>query len=234
MAEAVFFDIGNTLLYPYPSVSHVCREILLDAGHDRDTQEIDALMPLVDEYYEDRFREDDTFWTDEGATSQVWVGMYSLLCRKLGIEEDAEELARKVYEEFGDAARWRAYDDVRPALPRLKERRGLKLGVISNWDDRLTSLLDGLGLATAVRRDSLLGRRGTAQARSAHLRDGLRTSLGVSRTEAVHVGDHHYSDIVGASAVGMTAVLIDRCGDADSTDSIVTLDELEAFLGWEE
>ena len=73
-------------------------------------------MPLVDEYYEDRYRDDDTFWTNEDETSQVWVGMYSLLCRKLGIDEDAEAIATRVYDEFGDPGRWHAYDDVHPAL----------------------------------------------------------------------------------------------------------------------
>ena len=54
---------------------------------------IDELMPLVDEFYEDRYRADDTFWTSEEETSEVWIGMYSLLCRKLGIDENAEALA---------------------------------------------------------------------------------------------------------------------------------------------
>ena len=34
--------------------------------------------------------------------------------------------------------------------------------------------------------------------------------LGVDPVEAAHVGDHHYADIVGAQAVGMLPVLIDR------------------------
>ena len=59
-------------------------------------------MPLVDAYYEDRYRTDDTFWTDEGETSEVWIGMYSLLCRQLGIEDGAERIARRVYDEFGE------------------------------------------------------------------------------------------------------------------------------------
>jgi putative hydrolase of the HAD superfamily len=210
MTHAVFFDIGNTLLYPYPSVTEVCREILIEAGHHRDAAEIDRLMPLVDEYYEDRFREDDTFWTDEGETSQVWVGMYSLLCRELGIDEDAEALARRVYDEFGRPERWRAYDDVRPALTRLKKQHDLKLGVISNWDGRLEALLSGLGLAEMF--DTIIS----------------------DPSDAVHVGDHHYSDIVGATAVGMTAVLIDRFGPADETKAISSLDQLEPFLGWED
>jgi putative hydrolase of the HAD superfamily len=230
MTKAVFFDVGNTLLFPHPSVSEVCRQVLLDAGHVRDLNAIDEYMPLVDAYYEDRYREDDTFWTDEGETNDVWVGMYSLLARKLGLDEDAEELARRVYEEFGRADRWRAYDDVLPALMRLKER-GHRLGIISNWDRRLSGLLDGLGIAGLF--DTIVS---SAEV-GLHKPDPRIFQLacdrvGVQPGEAVHVGDHHYADILGASAVGMIPVLIDRQETPDSGRGIGTLDALEVFLGW--
>ena len=127
--EAVFFDVGNTLIAPHPSVSHVCKEILAAAWHEHELSSIESFMPLLDEYYEYRFRADDTFWTSEEAVSQVWFGMYSLLCRRLGIEDQAEDLAVAVYGEFGRAERWRAYDDVVPALRRMREL-GLRVGVI--------------------------------------------------------------------------------------------------------
>jgi len=232
MKRAVFFDVGNTLLFPHPSVSEVCRQVLLDAGHVRDLNAIDEYMPLVDAFYEDRYREDDTFWTDEGETNDVWVGMYSLLARKLGLDEDAEELARRVYEEFGKADRWRAYDDVVPALMRLKER-GHRLGIISNWDRRLSGLLDGLGIAGLL--DTIVS---SAEV-GLHKPDPRIFQLacdrvGVQPGDAVHVGDHHYADILGASAVGMIPVLIDRQETPDPDRGIGTLDALEAFLGWAE
>ena len=233
MIRAVFFDVGNTLLFPYPSVSEVVRQVLADEGHIHDLSAIDALMPLVDEYYEDRYRSDDTFWTDEGETSQVWVGMYSLLCRRLGIAEEPERIARRVYEEFGDPGRWRAYVDVEPAFRRLKGA-GLRLGIILNWDRRLASILDGLGLGELL--DTVVS--------SAEV--GLRKPdprvfelaccrLGVAPGEAAHVGDHHYADIVGATAVGMTPVLIDRhsSGACTAERHLTSLDELEAVLGME-
>jgi len=232
--RAVFFDVGNTLLYPYPSVSHVVREILADEGHMHDLTAIDAYMPLVDAYYEDRYQSDDTFWTDEGETSDVWIGMYSLLCRRLGIEDGAERIARRVYDEFGQPGRWRAYDDVEPALARL-HARGLALGVISNWDRRLEGLLGGLGLATYV------GTVVSSAAVGLHKPDPrifelACDRLGVAPEEAAHVGDHHYADIVGATAVGMIPVLIDRCGGSgEGTGRFVrTLDALECVLGLEE
>jgi REG-2-like HAD superfamily hydrolase len=230
MHRAVFFDVGNTLLFPYPSVSEVCRQVLARAGHVRDLSAIDALMPMVDAYYEDRYRDDDTFWTDEGETSGVWVGMYSLLCRELGLHQTAEELARQVYEEFGNPARWRAYDDVEPALRRLKSA-GVRTGIISNWDSRLEQILEGLGLAPFL--DTIVSSAQVGLHKpDPRIFDLACERLGVRPDQAAHVGDHHYADVVGATAVGMTAVLIDRHSNPVEATSIASLDDLEAVLGW--
>lgn len=228
--SAVFFDVGNTLLFPYPSVSHVCEEILRAAGHDRDLAAIDELMPLVDAYYEDRFRADDTFWTSEEETSDVWVGMYSLLARRLGIEDEAESIARAVYDEFGQAERWRAYDDVRPAFERLVSA-GVKVGIISNWDSRLPGLLRGLGLEpllTTVVCSACVG----LHKPDPRIFELACAQAGVVPAGSAHVGDHPYSDILGATAAGMRAVLIDRRGEGCrvSVPVIRTLDELEGAL----
>jgi putative hydrolase of the HAD superfamily len=228
--SAVFFDVGNTLLYPYPSVSRVCEEILRAAGHERDLGAIEELMPLVDEYYEDRFRADDTFWTNEEATSGVWVGMYSLLCRRLGIEDEAEDLARAVYQEFGKPHRWRAYDDVAPAFRRMHEI-GAKVGLISNWDRRLEGLFEGLGLLPLI--DTVV----CSAAVGLHKPDPRIFELACSRLGAApgdcaHVGDHFYSDVLGARTAGLRPVMIDRRGGASSAPVtvIASLDELEGAL----
>lgn len=231
--EAVFFDVGNTLLYPHPSVAEVCREILAEAGHTHDLSAIEPLMPLVDAYYEDRYRADDTFWTNEEETSSVWVGMYSLLCRRLGIEEDAETIARRVYDAFGDSARWRAFDDVAAAFERLRARR-VGVGIISNWDRRLPRLLDGLGLTPLV--DTIV----TSADVGMHKPDPRIFELacrrmGVDPGACAHVGDHYYADVLGAQVAGLTPVLIDRKGVClpEGMEAIHTLDELDAVL-WAE
>ena len=233
MLKAVFFDVGNTLLYPYPSVAEVCREVLAEAGHIHDLERIDALMPLVDAYYEDRYRDDDTFWTNEDETSQVWVGMYSLLCRRLQIDEDAEVLARRVYDTFGDSSRWRAYDDVLPAMERLAER-GLRLGIISNWDSRLAGILGGLGFDEYIQTVVSSAEVGLHKP-DPRIFEMACQRVDVKPEEAAHVGDHHYADILGASAVGMTAVLIDRLGVAcgERLPDLADLDTIEAVLGLE-
>lgn len=228
--RAVFFDVGNTLLYADPAVSEVCRQVLAEAGHIRDLSSIDAYMPLVDAYYEERYAEDDAFWTDEARTSSVWVGMYSLLCRELGIEDEAVEIARRVYDEFGKPDRWAAYADVRPAFERLKAR-GLRLGIISNWDSRLVGLLGGLGLGEML--DDIVSSADVGLHKpDPRIFELACTRLGVSPGEAAHIGDHQYADVLGASAVGMRAVLIDRHGVVDGDLAAVrTLDGIEGELG---
>lgn len=229
--DAVFFDVGNTLLYPYPSVSRVVEEVLRDAGHVRDLAAIDDLMPLVDEFYEDRYRADDTFWTSDDAATDVWVGMYSLLCRRLDIPEgDAVILARAVYEAFGEAECWRAYDDVAPAFKRLRTA-GVKIGIISNWDSRLARIFDDLGLTPLVETvvSSAVVKLHKPDPRIFEL---ACKRIGVRPQACAHVGDHYYSDVLGARAVGMTPVLIDRhgAGCAMSVACIRTLDDLEEAL----
>jgi putative hydrolase of the HAD superfamily len=229
--RAVFFDVGNTLIFPYPSVSEVCRQVLADAGHTRDLSSIDSYMPLVDAYYEDRYRADDTFWTDEEQTSSVWVGMYSLLCRELGIEEEASVLARRVYDEFGRADRWRLYDDVAPAFQRLKAR-GLAVGIISNWDSRLVGLMEALGVAElldAIVSSSDVGLRKP----DPRIFELACERVGVTTAAAAHVGDHYYADLLGANAAGMRGLLIDRHGGDSGIGPkpIWTLDTVEDALG---
>ena len=232
--DAVFFDVGNTLIHPEPSVGQVCARILLEAGHDHAVDAIDALLPLVDDYYEDRYRDDDTFWTSDAGATDVWVGMYSLLCRRLGIpESEAPLLARAVYDAFGSPDRWHAFPDVVPAFERLRAA-GLKVGIVSNWDTRLEGILSGLGLGGLV--DTVV----------CSAVEGLRkpdprifelacARVGVRPERSAHVGDHMYADIIGARAAGMRPVLIDRRGDAGGpahrgASRITTLDRLEEAL----
>lgn len=237
MSRAVFFDVGNTLLYPHPSVSQVVLEVLRDEGHGVDLAVIEPLMPLVDEFYEDRYRTDDTFWTSEAETSAVWVGMYSLLCRRLGLEADAERLARRVYDEFGHPARWGVYSDVEPAFERLSSA-GIRIGLISNWDRRLASLIEGLGLSRRLSTIVSSAEVGLHKP-DPRIFELAASRVGVPPANAVHVGDHHYSDVLGATAAGMRPVLIDRhdtqvdCIHTGGAPFIRTLDDLERALGWE-
>lgn len=231
--DAVFFDVGNTLLYAYPSVGHVCEEILRASGRLHALDEIEGALPLVDAYYEDRYRTDDTFWTSDERAADVWTGMYVLLCRRLGIpDEEAAPLARAVYDAFGEAARWKAYPDVAPAFERLRSR-GVRVGIISNWDTRLEGILHGLGLGGSI--DTIVSSAVVGLHKpDPRIFELACERLGVAPQRCAHVGDHLYADVLGARAVGMRPVLIDRHHTgltAEGVTCVETLDDLEEALG---
>jgi putative hydrolase of the HAD superfamily len=232
--DAVFFDVGNTLIRPEPSVGSVCAEVLRAAGHDRTLAEIDSLLPAVDAYYEERYQADDSFWTSDDGAADVWTGMYCLLCSRLGVPgPEAPVIAGRVYAAFGSAGRWRPFPDVVPALERLAAS-GVKVGVISNWDSRLASILDGIGLGRLI--DTVV----CSAAEGLHKPDprifeAACSRAGVRASRCAHVGDHVYADVIGARSAGMTPVLIDRHGPAaggseSGVTRIATLDELEGVL----
>ena len=228
--STVFFDVGSTLLRPHPSVAEVCRQVFSDAGHEYELATIEQYMPLVDQYYEDRYSQNDAFWVSEEATSEVWVGMYSVLCDELCLHGEAPVLARRVYEEFGRPDRWALYDDVVPALDRLRAR-GVVIGIISNWDTRLAGVLSGLGVGgyfADVISSAAVGLRKP----DPRIFELACARIGTDPECAAHVGDHHYADFYGARSAGMKAVLIDRSGAVvpDQT-RIHSLDALEAALG---
>ena len=110
----------------------------------------------------------------------------------------------------------------------------LALGLISNWDNRLAGLIDGLGLGEEL--DTVVSSAEVGLHKpDPRIFELACERLGVDPREAAHVGDHHYADIVGARAVGMQPVLIDRHADEVSWSPgfVVTLDDLERSLDLE-
>jgi putative hydrolase of the HAD superfamily len=99
---------------------------------------------------------------------------------------------------FGRPEAWRIFRDVPDAL-----------AVVSNFDARLVALVDGLGLGALVDGVVPSSRVGAAKPDPAIFRAALVT-LGVSPADALHAGDGIASDVEGARAAGLRAVLVVR------------------------
>ena len=225
--RAVFFDAGNTLLSPYPSVEQVCHEVFARAGYDI---EFDAIVKAVhagDLYYEMRYRQDDSFWLSEVEAASMWVETYTLVAREVGINGGGKRLAREIYDEFGLHHRWQLFPEVCSALKALHDL-GLRIGIVSNWDSRLSELCAGIGITRYL--DFILS--SAVVGRMKPQPDIFYMALervGVSPEETIHVGDHYYADVLGSRGVGITPVLVDRTG-AEATFDCITIDNLGAIL----
>lgn len=232
--KAIFFDAGNTLLRPYPSVAEVCRTVLASHGFDLKTGDIEAELHHADDMYERQYLDDDTFWTSEARAGELWSEMYAAVLGRLGVNGQASELGRRVYEEFGDARWWATYPDVVPGLVRLQQM-GFVLGMISNWDTRLPDLCHGLGISDYFNFVISSANVGLHKP-DPRIFEAALGRAGVTASEACHVGDHYYADVLGARAAGLEPVLIDRTGSLKSADCMVVsgigelADNLEATL----
>lgn len=226
--KAVFFDAGNTLLQPYPSVEHVCAEVFKRNGYEVSDEQISQAVALGDRYYEERYWQDDSFWSNEAEAEALWIELYSLVAGEVGINGGRRRIAKEIYDEFGCHCRWQLFPDVKETLDELKAQN-LKVGIISNWDSRLADLCFGIGITPYL--DFVMSSAvvGKMKPQPDIFELALRRA-GVKAPEAIHVGDHYYADILGARSVGITPVLIHRAQNSLKADC-VTIDDLRSLLG---
>jgi putative hydrolase of the HAD superfamily len=107
-----------------------------------------------------------------------------------------------------DAIRFTPYPDVAPALAALRAR-GLLLAVVSNWDCSLRSVLAGLGLAGALDAIVVSAEVEASKPDPAIFEAALR-ALRRDARDAIYVGDSLETDIFGARAASLRALLLDR------------------------
>jgi putative hydrolase of the HAD superfamily len=131
----------------------------------------------------------------------------------VGIEEMTEALL--------DSLRFTPYPDAAPALAALRAA-GLRLAVVSNWDCSLGRVLGELGLAGAVDTIVVSAEAGAPKPDAAIFLAAL-AQLRRGPGEAVFVGDSLETDVFGARAAGLRALLLERNGatTAPGTDDDV-------------
>ena len=132
--RAVTFDIGGTLIEPWPSVGYVYAVVAERHG-------IKVEPEILNQRFAAAWQAKKKFGYKKADWSELVDQTFAGLTPKLPSASFFAEL----YEEFSKPAAWHVYEDVRPCLERLRQA-GYKLGIISNWDERLRPLLKALGL----------------------------------------------------------------------------------------
>jgi len=198
--RALFFDVGGTLLRPWPSVGAIYASVANRHG-----------MKVTAEGMERAFRESWAALKRPGLTVSHKDWWREVVFRALGQENPAcfEEL----FEIFAHAGVWQVFPHVEETL-REARSRGLHVGVISNWDERLRPLLDEIGLARYFDSMTISCEVG-AEKPSAEIFQAALRAAGVAANEALHVGDGYEEDVRGAEAAGMAAVLLNRSEGED-------------------
>ena len=150
-------------------------------------------------------------WKNLNAFNYTRLEWHSLVNQTfLGLTESAvsNNLFSELYDRFAQADAWRIFDDVVPALEFLNSR-GLKLGIISNWDERLRPLLRHLNLDHFFQ--AIVASCEVGQCKPSPAIFNRASELLVSSpTSMLHIGDNPDLDVDGARGAGFHALLLAR------------------------
>jgi putative hydrolase of the HAD superfamily len=113
-----------------------------------------------------------------------------------------------LYAYFATAAAWEVYPDTVVALDRWQQQ-GFTLGILSNFDTRLYQVLDALELRKYFSSVTISTEANAAKPAAAIFQQALDRHNCLA-SNAWHIGDSELEDYQGATAVGMTAWLLQR------------------------
>jgi putative hydrolase of the HAD superfamily len=221
--QAVTFDVGGTLIECWPSVGHVYAEVA--ARHTAR-----KFSPTVlNRRFAAAWRAQKSF----EHTRADWAALVDATFDGLVSAPPSQTFFEELYGRFSQPEAWHIFEDVLPALETLSAR-GLKLGIISNWDERLIPLLRKLGLAQRFETIVVSCEIAASKPSPLIFREAAQR-LSVPPASILHVGDSPDADAAGAIAAGLQAVLLQRAPPSGppmpQCPCISSLRELRSVMG---
>jgi putative hydrolase of the HAD superfamily len=228
--KAVFFDAAGTLIKPARRVGESYAAIAAKYGKTVAAAELHERFRLCFEQAPRlAFPEADRSNLGE-MERRWWKRVVARIFEPWAPFDRFDDCFDELFAYFATPAAWALYPEVPQAVTALKER-GLALSVISNFDSRLSGILDGLGARSWFEQVFVSSRVGFAKP-DARIFDAALSYHGVRPGEALHVGDSVTHDLQGAHNAGLEGILIDRGAAAANPDgrTISNLTEIVRLL----
>ncbi len=229
--RGIFFDAGNTLLYP--RVEELAEELTV-AGFPTTVADFHAAERLAkrkfDEWLRPRIERGEI---PEAVDRLYWTEYLHALMDRIGVPVNQHgTMSEQVIERFRNIEFWsRVFPDTVPVLRSLRDA-GYYLAVISNSVGTMEEQLSRVGLAPYFRTILDSAVVGVEKPHTEIFQMALNQAA-VSPAEAVFVGDTYATDIGGARRAGLQGILIDRFGiydDGVDCARVRSFDELGALL----
>lgn len=240
--RTIFFDVGFTLIHTYPSDLEICQQVCARLGLHLHQEELEERLIEAEDFFLRHMRDNRYVWAREDAIREFWTIYYMNMLRPLVEEHDENRLralAERINHEYDSHTSWQIYPDVLPTLEALHASRRYTLGAISDWGLSLGPILQHLQLNNYF--DCLLISAVTGHSKpSPSLYEGALERANAVADYSIHVGDSYTLDVLGARAVGITPVLLDRkhhleqsqvdCLLIHSLEDLLTLLEIEEYV----
>ena len=117
--SAITFDVGGTLIEPWPSVGHVYAEVAARHGVQAEPEE------LTDRFVDAWNRKENFNYSQDD-----WAGLVDATFAGLTTTLSSQSFFDELYLRFAEPDCWRVYEDVIPALTALR-KRNVRLAVVS-------------------------------------------------------------------------------------------------------
>ena len=207
--QTLFFDAAGTLILPAEPVGKTYAQHALSHGIEA---EPDAIMKAFRMAWKETppplhptgqaAADDDRGWW------QALVGdvFGRVLGRPLN-EEVIDALFSELYLHYAQPQAWSVFEDVVPALDDLS--RDHRLLVLSNFDRRLRSILDGHDLLKYFEQVIISSEVGAAKPHVRMFQSALAAG-GCPPQESLHIGDDVKCDLAGAQSCGIHAFHVQR------------------------
>lgn len=202
--RAVFFDAVGTLLFPNPSAPAVYADVARAHGLALTVAEVRERF--IAAYRTEEEADVVVGWvTSEERERDRWR---RIVFDTLTGVTDPQACYESLFAHFASPAAWKLAPDATDVFAAL-QARGLLLGLGSNYDDRLWSVLAGFPQLDPLRDRVLISSAVGVRKPGAGFFRAVAESAGCDVSEVLFVGDDFGNDYEGATAAGMPAVLLD-------------------------
>jgi len=206
MIKAVCFDFFNTLAYFDPPRDKTYAHIANELGVDSTPEGVAEALPVADAYWRtENFKAPIRQREQEGKIAVYKEYGIRILA---GTNATPDQALQMLVKAFSTGFVFKAFKDALPALKLVKDKK-LTAGLISNVGQEIDSYCTDLGFDLYLDFKVTSFEVGYDKPRPEIFHLALARA-GAKADEAVYIGDQYDQDILGARAVGMKAVLIDR------------------------
>jgi putative hydrolase of the HAD superfamily len=220
--RGITFDAGGTLIAPNPGVGEIYADVAAQHGVRADPEVLDARFRVAFKH----LRASGDWPVSDHSEQEFWQVLARGVFLDVATDDEFAEMFPTLWSTFANARRWRLLDGARQTLEVLK-RRGFRLAVLSNFDSRLHSILDGLGITPLLDDVFISAEAGVAKPRLGIFKHASQM-LGLRAGQLLHVGDSAEADAAGATGAGWSAVLIG--GEYPGAATISRLDEIPGLI----
>lgn len=227
--QVIFFDAAETLFHINGSVGEIYLAHAAQHGFQQTAESRSAISQAFQRAFRDApppvFAATDPLELKR-CERMWWFDLVHNVFYRVGMFERFDEFFEEVFQVFEDPRSWVLYPETVTVLTELR-RRGFELGIVSNFDSRVFSVMRGLGIERFFDTVTIASMARAAKPAPKIFEIALEKHA-ADPAEAVHVGDSLHDDAEGARKAGLTGVLLDRQGKVRdvSVPVIRTLEDL--------